>query len=98
MNLKRNVTKEKRWLIVAEDGRHVTVGRDTDPSEREIEEAGLRLDGLGIAGWLVVSEGGYYTRGAVTLLMVRQVSRKRADWPAAERLWHDQRAIAVSGA
>jgi hypothetical protein len=84
--------KEKRWLIVAQDGRHVTVGRYTDPAPEEIERAGLSLDEIGTAGWLVVSEGIYHSDGAVALLMVRRITERDGNWSEAEQLWHSIRA------
>ena len=86
--------REKRWLVVSADGRHGTLGRHTDPSAAEIERAGARLDELGLAGWLVVSEGVYYSDGPVTLLQVRRISAADGDWDEAAKLWHATRAAA----
>lgn len=75
---------EKRWIILASDGRHVTVGRHTDPEEDEIisAESGLRAQGL--SGWLAVTDGGYYGRGKVSILMVRPLASPPDDaWEAA---------------
>ena len=36
--------REKRWLVVVQSGDHVTLGRQTDPSEAEIAEIGKQLD------------------------------------------------------
>ena len=83
--------KEKRWLIVAQDGRHVTVGRHTDPSPAEIERAGAQLDAMATDGWLVVSEGIYYSDEPITLLMVRRIAGGAGTWEEAERLWHEIR-------
>jgi hypothetical protein len=35
--------REKRWIVLADDGLHVTIGRHTDPSEDEIVRAGDAL-------------------------------------------------------
>ncbi|WP_420105121.1 hypothetical protein [Herbaspirillum huttiense] len=78
--------------MVTGDGRHSTLGRHSDPSDEEISQAGQQLDGLGIAGWLAVSEGEYYGRGSITLLKVRRITEKNGDWAVAERLWQEQRA------
>lgn len=83
--------RERRWLVVGETGQHTTIGRHTDPTDEEIAQVAGQLDGAGLAGWLVVSEGRYYRRTPVTLMMVRQISSKPGDWPAAERLWHQRR-------
>ncbi len=84
--------REKRWLVIAEDGRHSTLGRATDPSLEEIARAGASLDAVDLAGWLVVSEGGYYQKSSISLLLVRRITGKDADWDEAQRLWHAARA------
>ncbi|MFC7477946.1 hypothetical protein ACFQS7_26605 [Dankookia sp. GCM10030260] len=86
-----NPLKEKRWLVVAEDGRHVTLGRHSDPTEQEIAEAGAHLDAAGLAAWLVVSEGGYYGENPVSLLQVRRITAREGAWKDAERRWHQIR-------
>ena len=89
---------ERRWLIIAGDGRHVTVGRHTDPSPAEIERAETQLDAMATDGWLVVSEGIYHSDEPITLLMVRRVAGEAGTWEEAERLWHEIRERrAVSG-
>ena len=73
--MEATVTGERRWIILAEDGRHVTVGRHTDPTPEEIGQAGSQLCALGVGGWLAVLEGGYYRpRDGVTLLMIREIA------------------------
>jgi hypothetical protein len=89
--------RERRWLVVAEDGRHVTLGRHSDPSDDEIAEAGRRIDALGLAAWLVISEGGYYNRTKVTLMMVRSITAAQGDWVAAETRWQEHRKAALGG-
>ena len=75
---------EKRWLVIASDGRHVTVGRATDPTPETLEAAGEGLRGLGLAGWLAVSDGSYYGAGRLELLMVRPLSKlPGATWEEA---------------
>ncbi len=84
--------KERRWLVVAEDGHHSTIGIRTDPSPEEIRSLGDSLDSAGMAAWLVVSEGGYDDAGVVTLLMVRRITSRDGNWADAERRWHERRA------
>ena len=38
---------ETRWIVLGTDGRHVTMGRHTDPSPEEVEQAerGLAAQG-----------------------------------------------------
>ncbi len=73
----KRITKnfERRWIVLATDGRHVTVGRHTDPTEEEIEAAAKGLAAQGLAGWLAVSEGDYWAkRGTMTVMMVKPLA------------------------
>src|ERR1700722_14495627 len=63
--------REHRWVVVGEDGRFVTVGRHTDPSEDEILSTENALRSAGLAGWLAVMQGSPYAREVPRLLMVR---------------------------
>jgi len=75
---------ERRWIILSEDGRHVTVGRHTDPSEDEITSAGEQVRRVGVGGWLAVLQGGYYSpRNHVSLMMVREIAETRQTSDAA---------------
>lgn len=66
---------ERRWIVLAEDGRHVTIGRHTDPSPEEIDRAGDQLSALGLGGWLAVLEGAYYRpEDEPTLLLVSEIA------------------------
>lgn len=80
------MARERRWIILAEDGRHVTLGRETDPSDEEIARAGDGLRAQGLGGWLVVLEGHYYQRrDKLTLLMVRVAAPSGGpSWEEAE--------------
>lgn len=87
------MNKERRWLVVAHDGHHSTIGIRTDPSPEEIRSVGNSLESAGMAAWLVVSEGAYHEEGVVTLLMVRRITNRTGDWADAEGRWHELRAI-----
>ena len=66
---------ERRWIVLGTDGRHVTLGWHTDPTEEEVLAAQRSLFANGLAGWLAVMEGDYYTnRGRPGLLMVRPLA------------------------
>jgi len=67
--------REKRWAIIGEDGRHVWMGRNSDPSEDEIVVAEQTLDAKGLAGWLAIVEGDYWSkRGTTGFIMVRPLA------------------------
>jgi hypothetical protein len=89
------MSAEKRWIILGTDGRHVTVGRHTDPSPDEIEaaEAGLRAQGL--SGWLAVTDGGYYGPGEIAVLPVRSLADALPEtWDRAVAAFLEHRAVA----
>jgi hypothetical protein len=86
-----NPAREKRWLVLVQNGDHVTLGRHTDPADAEIADISRKLDEMAAAGWLVVSEGGYYGSGHVTLLNVRRLTQIEGDWQQAEENWHAKR-------
>jgi hypothetical protein len=67
-------SRERRWVVVATDGRYVTLGRDSDPSEEEIAAAehALRLQNL--SGWLAIMEGSPWVGAAPRLLEVRSLA------------------------
>ena len=75
--------REKRWAVVTGDGRHVWLGRHTDPSEDEITRAADGLRAQGLTGWLAVTEGVYYEpTDSMSAVMVRPLAGK-GDWNAA---------------
>jgi hypothetical protein len=64
---------ERRWIVLGTDGRHVSIGRDSDPSPEEIEAAEAALLAQGHGGWLAVTSGAYWSRR--TRLEVMEVRR-----------------------
>ena len=72
---KRERTLERRWIVVGTDGRHVTLGRHSDPTGVEILAAERSLSANGLAGWLAIMEGDYYARcERPSLMMVRPLA------------------------
>ena len=75
---------ERRWIILAQDGRHVTMGRAAPPSEAEVEAAAAALAAQGLAGWLATLDGNYWSRRRVALAPLQTLGDDaRLDWPAA---------------
>jgi hypothetical protein len=79
----RKMTRERRWIILGEDGRHVTVGRHSDPTNEELARAADVLRATEQGGWLAVMEGVYYSCGIVSLMQVRQLVPSHTDWQTA---------------
>lgn len=93
------MVRERRWIILAEDGRHVTLGYESDPTDAEIGQVGKSLRDQKLGGWLAVLEGRYYhARGPISLMMVRQVSPSSgSDWTQAETVFRQRRDESLRG-
>ena len=84
---------ERRYLVVAADGRHTTLGRHAEPNEEELDTAAEGLDCLGLAGWSVLSEGRYYaSEDTVSLLPIRRLTSADGDWASAVTGFQKRRA------
>ncbi|MDO9502731.1 MAG: hypothetical protein Q7J52_21725 [Falsiroseomonas sp.] len=71
MALETERSRERRWVLVAPDGRYVTLGRHSDPSEEEILAAEKALLSQDLSGWLAVMEGNPWVGKVPELLEVR---------------------------
>ena len=88
---------ERRWIILAQDGRHVTMGRAAPPSEAEVEAAATALAAQGLAGWLATLDGNYWSRRRVALAAVQTLSDGASlDWTAAITAFEAARQHALS--
>ena len=75
---------ERRWVVVGEDGRYVTLGRASDPTETEILEAEKALLAQGLAGWVAVMQGNPYVGAVPRLMEVRRLGQPTASFESAE--------------
>lgn len=92
-------TRERRWIVLAEDGRHSTLGRDTDPTEAEIASTEQALAAQGLHGWLAVAEGDYWAkRGRVCLLVVRPLGAPQMAFDSAAEAFQTLRQRALQPA
>jgi hypothetical protein len=75
---------ERRWIILTQDGRHVTIGRAAPPSKAEVEAAAAALAAQGLAGWLATLDGNYWSQHRVAFAPVQMLGDGATlDWPAA---------------
>jgi len=88
---------ERRWIVLGEDGRHVTMGRHSDPSPDEIAQAEAGLAAQGLAGWLAVMEGAYYQRGKPSLMMVRPLCSPQLPFADAVDAFQAARTASLHG-
>ncbi|MFM7688446.1 MAG: hypothetical protein ACKPAC_03175 [Alphaproteobacteria bacterium] len=92
-------TTETRWMVLGADGRHVSLGRATPPSEIEIIGVSDALAAQGLSGWLARMQGDYYSRGKVTLEPLRRIGADHeADWQAALAAFQRLRGLALAQA
>ena len=88
---------ETRWVILGTDGRHVTLGRHSDPSPEEVAAAEAGLAAQGLAGWLAVMKGGYYTKREPSLMMVRSLGDPQRSFTEAVVAFHAARKATLDG-
>jgi hypothetical protein len=74
MPTKAERSRERRWVVIAPDGRYVTLGRQSDPSEREVQDAEDALRAQGLNGWLAIMEGNPWVGRAPRILEVRPLA------------------------
>lgn len=91
--------RERRWIVLGMDGRHVTLGRYSDPAEEEIEAAERALVAQGQAGWLAVLEGNYWHRRAkMSVMAVRPLADPTSSFEEAVTAFEASRARALQPA
>lgn len=83
MKTKAERSQERRWVVVAPDGRYVTLGRHSDPSEQEILDAENALRAQGLNGWLAIMEGNPWVGRAPGLLEVRALANPTTSFAEA---------------
>lgn len=79
----RERSEERRWIVLGEDGRYVTLGRASDPTEAEISETEGALRVRGLSGWLAVMQGNPYLGIRPRLLEVRALGNPTVSFEAA---------------
>lgn len=88
--------REKKWMLLAEDGRHVWLGRHSDPSSAELDASEARLRGMGLGGWLAVHEGDYWDGGPVVVMMVRPLASPVRSWDGALAAFEAERKAGLA--
>ena len=88
---------QRRWIVLGQDGRHVTLGRAAPPSAEEVGAASRAMAAQGLAGWLATLDGDYWGRGRVTLAPVQIIgAATELDWPGAVTAFEVARRSAVT--
>ena len=80
---KRRELSDRRWVVLGTDGRYVTLGRATDPTESEIRRAEEALRAQGASGWLAIMSGSPYGKRTPDLMVVRPLAEPQATFDEA---------------
>jgi hypothetical protein len=64
---------DRRWVVLADDGGYVTLGRARDPSDEEIARAEQQLVSMGRGGWLAIQSHSIYSQVFPGFLEVRRL-------------------------
>ena len=67
--------QERRWIVLGEDGRYVSLGGASDPTIHEVQEVENALLAKGLSGWLAILAGSPYENTAPDLLEVRPLAK-----------------------
>ena len=90
---------QQRWIVLGTDGRHMSLGRATPPTDMEIIGVSDALTAQGLSGWLAYMQGDYYSRGKVTLAPLKRIGADHgADWQAALAAFQRLRRLALAQA
>ena len=90
---------EQRWIVLGTDGRHISLGLATPPTDIEINATSDALAAQGLSGWLVCMQGDYYSRRKVTLEPLKRIGAEHeADWQAALAAFQRLRGLALAQA
>lgn len=74
---------ETRTVLLAEDGRYVTLGRHSEPSQDEIDTAIAALIASGSAGWVASMIGSPWLGLLPDFVMRQPAGRPRAGFDSA---------------
>ena len=86
---------QQRRIVLGADGRHMSLGRATPPTDIEIIGVSDALAAQGLSGWLVCMQGEYYSRGKVTLEPLKRIgAAHEPDWQAALAAFQRLRGVA----
>jgi hypothetical protein len=88
---------ERRWIVLTEDGRFVTLGRASDPTKEELAAAEAAMRAQGTAGWLALMEGSPYVAALPTFLEVRPLADPAGTFAEAVDAFRARTAASAPG-
>lgn len=90
-------TRERRCLLLAEEGSHSWLGRNTNPDEEDLSCAKAALTRAGVGGWVAISEGDYWGKESITLLQVRELNHPKVSFEIAVDAFQTKRRHLING-
>ena len=91
------VSRDPRWVLLAETGEYSTLGRYREPDAEEIASAEDALMRAGRAGWLAVMSHSVHARGVPELLMVRPLRDTCSSFDSAVTAFRQRLAATEQG-
>jgi hypothetical protein len=92
-------TRNRRWIALGADGRHTTLGAQSDPSDDELARLEAELAREGLGAWLAVAEGDYWKpKTRMTLLQVRCIGNPEGTWESAVAAFIERRQASLQAA
>lgn len=88
---------DPRTIVLGDDGRYVTLGRYSSPSDDEVAQAGAGLAQQGMGGWLARMEGNPCAKRAPRLTILREIAAPRASWESACAAFETARKAKLQG-
>jgi hypothetical protein len=86
-------------MALGQDGRHVWLGRHSDPEQHELDDISAKLDAQGMTAWLAVMRGNFWSAAnAREILVVRRLTQQDGDPDAAVGMWREARSKTLSEA
>lgn len=74
---------DRRWVVIADDGRTATLGRARDLSDEEIARVEDQLRAAGIGGWLAVQSHSVHRAPPPTYICVRRLGPRGTSFEEA---------------
>ena len=86
-------SSDRRWIVLIEDGRYVTISRALDPDQSDIARIEASLAVQGLSGWLAVQSHSAHVEGSPPEIMkVRPLGKPTAAFSDAVAAFYGRTA------
>ena len=83
---------DTRTIVLAADGRYVTLGRHSEPSDAELAQVTATLAASGLTAWLATMQGSPYGKRAPKIAAIRALHGE-GDFDAAVAAFRAARRV-----